>query len=121
MKTQSKVEALIRELKKQSNPKNLEGMARVGIRPDKALGTKLPVLRKTARELRKDHALAEGLWKAGYRETRILASMVDEPDRVTGGQMEAWAADFDYWEICDQCCMNLFYRLPEAYSKAAAW
>jgi 3-methyladenine DNA glycosylase AlkD len=29
--------------------------------------------------------------------------------------------DFDYWEICDQCCMNLFEKTSFAYSKAILW
>jgi len=36
-------------------------------------------------------------------------------------QMERWVRDFDYWEICDQCCMNLFEKTKFAYQKAIAW
>jgi 3-methyladenine DNA glycosylase AlkD len=44
--------------------------------------------------------------------------MVDEPDKVTKRQVNAWIKDFDSWDVCDQCCMNLFDRLPFAYEKA---
>jgi len=35
--------------------------------------------------------------------------------------MERWVKDFDYWEICDQCCMNLFEKTKLAYQKCAQW
>mgnify|MGYP000215224980 CR=1 FL=1 len=54
-------------------------------------------------------------------ETRILASMTEQPEKVTEKQMEEWVKDFDYWEICDQCCMNLFEKTPFAYDKAVEW
>lgn len=40
---------------------------------------------------------------------------------VTGEQMERWVADFDSWDVCDQCCSNLFDRTPFAYAKAIEW
>ncbi|MCP4606485.1 MAG: DNA alkylation repair protein [Proteobacteria bacterium] len=116
-----RIDEILKELKKESDSKDLEGMARVGITPDRAFGTKLPVLRKLAKRIGKDHDLAIRLWNKGYRETQILAAMLDEPGEVTQEQMDSWARDFSYWEICDQCCMNLFYLLPFAMETAIAW
>ena len=50
-----------------------------------------------------------------------MASMVDEPARVTRRQMNAWARDVDSWDVCDQVCSNLFRYTPFAFSKAAEW
>ena len=47
--------------------------------------------------------------------------MVDDVEYVTEEQMEQWVSEFDYWEICDQCCMNLFEDMPYAYEKAVLW
>jgi 3-methyladenine DNA glycosylase AlkD len=55
------------------------------------------------------------------REPRILASLIDEPERVTQPQMDRWAKSFDSWEICDQCCQNLFWRTPFALATALGW
>ena len=35
--------------------------------------------------------------------------------------MEAWAADFNSWDIVDQCCGNLFDKTPYGYAKAVEW
>ncbi|NOZ76735.1 MAG: DNA alkylation repair protein [Euryarchaeota archaeon] len=111
------LEDILKQLEATRDPKGMEGMARFGINVERAFGTRIPVLRKMAKEIGKDHNLARKLWEAGYRETRILASMVEEPSKVTPEQVDEWVRDFNSWEVCDQCCMNLFDKLPFAYEK----
>jgi 3-methyladenine DNA glycosylase AlkD len=108
-------------LKKLGDPANVAGMARFGIKPAVALGVSKPALRKLAKDLDRDHDLAQELWASGVHEARVLASMIDDPVKVTAGQMDAWANDFDNWDICDQCCLNLFWKTAFAYEKAEDW
>jgi 3-methyladenine DNA glycosylase AlkD len=115
------VSKIIEKLRSLSNPKAIEGMAKYGITPKKTYGVSIPDLRKINKEIGTNHALALRLWEMDLRETRILASMIDDPKMVTKEQMEKWAKDFDYWEICDQCCMNLFEKTEFAYQKAIEW
>lgn len=96
-------------------------MARFGINPENTYGISIPNLRRLAREIGRDHALAQELWASGIHEARILASMIDESSNVTEEQMEAWARDFDSWDVCDQCCMNLFEKTGYAYQKCVEW
>jgi 3-methyladenine DNA glycosylase AlkD len=35
--------------------------------------------------------------------------------------MDRWAETFDSWEICDQCCQNLFAHTAFALDKAVEW
>jgi len=114
-------DGILKKLESLSNPEAVEGMARFGISPKNTYGVSIPNLRRIAREIGKNHLLARQLWASNIRETRILASMVDEPKMVTEEQMERWAKDFDYWEVCDQCCMNLFEKTGFAYQKAVEW
>ncbi len=108
-------------LQSQANPENVAGMARFGIRSEDTLGISIPVLRALAKKIGCDHDLAGQLWASGIHEARILASMVDDPRLVDEEQAERWVADFDSWDVCDQCCMNLLEKLPNAYSKAIEW
>jgi 3-methyladenine DNA glycosylase AlkD len=96
-------------------------MARYGITAKQVLGVSIPNLRKMAKEIGTDHDLARQLWALESRETRILASMIADPKMVTEEQMESWATDFDSWEVCDQCCSNLFAKTRFAYQKAVEW
>jgi len=112
---------IIRQLKALSDPKAVEGMARYGINPENIYGVSIPNLRKIAKETGENHALAQQLWASAIHEARILASMVDDPKTVTEEQMESWVKDFDSWDVCDQCCMNLFEKTKFAYQKAVEW
>ena len=112
---------IIQKLESLSNPKAIEGMKKFGITPEENFGVSIPNLRKIAKEIGKDHELAQQLWEINIRETRILASMIDDPALVTEKQMEKWVKEFDYWEICDQVCQNLFACTKFANQKAIEW
>jgi len=120
MKRETK-DNIIKKLKSLSSPQAVAGMARYGIIAEKAYGISIPDLRKTAKSIGIDHELAQQLWSTGIHEARILASMIDDPEIVTEKQMEEWVKYFDNWEICDQCCMNLFWRTHFANQKAVEW
>jgi len=114
-------ENILKRLKALSNPKTVEGMARFGINPENTYGVSIPNLRRIAKEVGKDHSLAQQLWFSGIHEARILASMIDDPNQVTRKQMDAWIKDFNSWDVCDQCCMNLFSKTSMAWEKAIEW
>lgn len=117
----SPIDDVLTYLKSQANAENVAGMARFGISANNTLGISIPVLRALARKIGRDHDLAGQLWASGIHEARILAGMVDDPGLVTQEQAERWVADFDSWDVCDQCCMNLLEKLPGAYSRAIEW
>jgi 3-methyladenine DNA glycosylase AlkD len=112
---------IIDQLKSLSNPEAIAGMARFGIKSEKTLGVSIPNLRKIAKKTGKNHTLALQLWDSDIHEARILAGMVDDPEMVTEEQMESWVKDFDSWDVCDQCCLNLFDKTEFAYQKAIEW
>jgi 3-methyladenine DNA glycosylase AlkD len=114
-------EALIAMLRAHANAANVAGMARYGIETRNALGVPMPVLRGLGKKAGRSHALADGLWKSGIHEARILAGLVEELDRVKPRQMDRWARDFDSWDVCDQSCQNVFRYTPFAFEKAAEW
>jgi len=112
---------LIKKLKSLSNPDAVAGMARFGINSKNTYGVSILVLRKMAKEIGKNHLLAQKLWSSGVHEARILAGMIAFPEEVTGKQMERWVKDFDSWDVCDQVCSNLFDRTKFAHKKAMDW
>jgi 3-methyladenine DNA glycosylase AlkD len=114
-------EEIIEQLKSLSDPEAVAGMARFGIKSDKTLGVSIPNLRKIAKKTGKNHLLALQLWDSDIHEARILAGMVDDPEMVTEEQMESWVKDFDSWDVCDQCCLNLLDKTEFAYQKAIEW
>jgi 3-methyladenine DNA glycosylase AlkD len=108
-------------LKRHGSKAGRDGMARYALPSDRAFGVAMRDVQTLAKQLGRSHGLAEGLWKTGWYEARLLASYVDEPARVTPAQMDRWCRDFDNWGICDTVCFVLFDRTPHAWSKVNAW
>ena len=121
MSTRERLTAVMDELAAQASDESGAGMARYGINVANAFGVSVYELRRMARVLGTDHELALALWQTGNHEARLLASMVDDPGFVTEAQMEAWAATFDSWDVCDQVTSNLFDKTPWAYAKVREW
>ena len=121
MKMPMRYVEVLQQLGSLSNPQAIASMARFGINPNNTYGVSIPILRKMAKEIGRDHFLAQQLWASGIHEARILASMIDEPKKVTEEQMESWVKEFDSWDVCDQCCGNLFDKTGLAYQKAVEW
>jgi 3-methyladenine DNA glycosylase AlkD len=78
-------------------------------------------VQRLAKQLGRDHDLAEALWRTGWYEARLLASLVDDPAGVTPAQMDRWCRDFDNWGVCDTVCFFLFDRTPHAWDKIEKW
>jgi 3-methyladenine DNA glycosylase AlkD len=113
--------AVVRELRAKRDAAAVEGMRRFGIVGKEVLGVSVPELRALAKKAGRSHELALELWDTGIHEARIVAALVDEPERVTSEQMDEWAGEFDSWDVCDACCGNLFDRTGFAYAKAMKW
>jgi len=108
-------EEIIKKLESLKNPKNVEGMARFGIRPKtKVYGVPIPELRKIAKIIKKDHQLALKIWDTEIHEARILAGMIADSEKLTVSQIKKWTSAFDSWDVCDQVCMNLFVESKTA-------
>jgi 3-methyladenine DNA glycosylase AlkD len=98
-----------------------EMLPHYGIDAPKAFGVSVANIRKLAKIVGRNHEFALALWETGWYEARMLASFVDEPERVTPAQMDRWCRDFDNWGICDTVCFHLFDRSPHAYRKVEQW
>ncbi len=117
----TQVTHLLRELRSMGSEQDRAGMARYGINVENAFGVSIYHLRKIAKRLGRDHTLALALWATGNHEARLLAWFVDDPAQVTRKQMDAWADDFDSWDLCDQATTSLFDLTAHAWPKAIEW
>jgi len=112
---------LIKKLKSTGSEANRKGMARFGIKTDKAFGVNLPVLRAIAKEIGRDHELALKLWDSDWHEAKLLASMIADPKKLTEKQMEKWVLGIDSWDVCDITCGGLFWQTDFAERKVFEW
>ena len=91
----------VEELARHGKRRNVEGMARFGIRAKKVLGVSKPKLDEIVREIGKDHELGLRLWETGIHDAHLLGMLISDPEKVTAQQMERWLRDFDNWDVCD--------------------
>ena len=110
------INEVISEIKLLATSDHYSKLAHFGIKDDKALGVKIPLLRQLAKKIGKNHDLALELWDTDIHEARLLATMIDDPKLVTVKQFDSWVGDFNSWDICDQCC-GLFAKTPFALDK----
>src|SRR2546421_1648481 len=109
------------ELRALGEQRNIDGMARFGIRAKVVYGVAKPKMDELARRIGKNHELALQLWATGVHDGRILAGLIDEPEQVNASQMERWVRDFDNWDVCDGTCCHLFVFAVPAWAKAVEW
>jgi 3-methyladenine DNA glycosylase AlkD len=114
-------DAVLRELKLLADPKVRAKMAYFGVNVPKAHGISAPVLHQFAKQMGKDHRLAQQLWTTGIHEARILATLIGESEKVTSAEMDRWASDFDSWDVVDAACCYLYAQAQPAWKKTAEW
>jgi 3-methyladenine DNA glycosylase AlkD len=117
----TEVQSVLTWLERRGTKANRDGMARYAIEAEKVFGVSVGSLRQHAKRLGRSHELAAALWDTGWYEARMLATFLDEPDRVTPAQMDRWCRAFDNWAICDTACFHLYDRTPYAWSKVEKW
>jgi 3-methyladenine DNA glycosylase AlkD len=117
------LKTIISEFKKRGSAYNVAGMARYGIvvSNKKIFGVSVGDIRAIAKPHRKDHALANALWKSGWYEARMCAAFVADPAKVTSAEMERMVKGFDNWAITDTLCFHLWDKTPHAWPKINQW
>ena len=112
---------IIREFERLSDVDFAQNMKKFGIRYVKSYGLRLPQIRKVAKKCGKNHDLALKLWNHGYHETYLMATLVEESEKVSSEQLNDWVNTFYSWDLVDQACINLLRFIPEARENIFIW
>ncbi len=120
-RTEQVFKKIIRSIPSMQNGLVAESMEKRGIHYEKNWGVSLVDLKLFAQHFEKDHLLALKLWNKKWRETMILATLLDEPREVNEEQMDFWVKTAENTEIIEQACMNLFPGTSYAFAKALEW
>ena len=115
-----RVAVLMARLEGMADAGKLAQEARLGIKTEGGLGISIWELRKIAKEIGRDQALAEALWATGVREARLLAGYLADPAAIREATIERWVADFHSWDLMDQVS-DVFLFSPFAKQKIVEW
>lgn len=107
-----KCQEILNELKILSSEKYKANVVRMGIPEDTSLGVSIANLRKLAKEVKKSNNLAYQLWKTGYHEAKLLATLIFEKEPLAIKEVERLMDDVISWDLCDHLCKNLIIKQP---------
>lgn len=114
-------QTLLRKIRLYKNGEVSASMKEKGITYRINWGVSVMDLRTMAEEHNPSHLLALKLWNKQWRETMILATLLDQPELVSEQQMDFWTKSFENSEISEQASANLWWKSPPAYVKALEW
>ncbi len=83
-------------------------------------GVSFANLGKLRKQIKKDHALAQGLWDSGNHDARILATMIADPQQADETLLNAWVADADNYGVADAFA-DFAAKTPHARALAERW
>ncbi len=112
---------ILKQVRSRQNGAVADAMKETGVRYKMNWGVSLVDLRAIARDVAPGHVLALKLWNKQWRETMILATLLDVPEAVTEEQMDYWTKSMETAEMAEQAAANLWVKTPFAFAKALEW
>ena len=104
-------EEILSGLKAISSEKYKANVVKLGIPEACSIGVSTGDVRKLAKTVGKDNALAHDLWNTGYHEARLLAVLIVDKKQFSLQEAEAFMHDVISWDLCDHLCKNLLIKL----------
>lgn len=115
--TRKEVENLLRRY---AEPEFSKKYSLFGINAKNSFGVRHPCIKKVAREIRTNHALAIELVDHPIHEARLLAPLIADPTKLTATEADYWVRSFYSWDLVDNAS-GLFARSVFGYTKALEW
>ena len=113
------LDAAMSALESMGTAQNRKTYARHGY-PANSFGVSFADLKKLKKQIGKDHALAQALWKTGNGDARVFATMIADPAAATSKELDAWMKAVGF-----RCVVDLFagyvFETPLARKKMDAW
>lgn len=119
--TEKKFQQILSLIKMRKSGEVSDMMKQKGINYKLNWGVSIIDLRDIAQQFEPGHLLALKLWNKEWRETMILATLLDEPKLVTEEQMDFRTKSFENTEIAEQASTNLYVKTKFAFIKALEW
>jgi len=86
-----------------------------------SFGVSFANLYKLQKQIKKDHALAEQLWRTGNVDARHLAVLIADPARMSARDLDRWVKDIDAYGYARQFARFVAGPSPHARQKMESW
>lgn len=112
---------ILTKIRLAKNGETVEQMKTLGLNYKINWGASILSLREIAAQYKPNHLLALKLWNKQWRETMILAAMLDVPAEVTEEQMDYWTKSLETAEIAEVLNTYLWSKTKFAFVKSLEW
>jgi hypothetical protein len=112
---------ILTKIRLAKNGETVEQMKQLGLAYKINWGASVISLREIAKQYEANHLLALKLWNKQWRETLILAAMLDVPSEVTEEQMDYWTKSCETTEIVEALNTWLWAKTRYSFVKSLEW
>lgn len=120
-KSEHQFQQILTRIRLAKNGEVVEQMKERGLEYKVNWGASIMQLREIASQIEPSHLLALKLWNKQWRETMILAAMIDIPAQVTEEQMDYWTKNLETTEIAEALNTFLWVKTRFAFVKSLEW
>lgn len=103
------------------NGETVDQMKKLGLNYKINWGASVVSLKQIASQYEPNHLLALKLWNKQWRETMILAAMLDVPSEVTEEQMDYWTKSCETIEVVEALNTWLWAKTRYSFVKSLEW
>lgn len=89
--------------------------------PEPMYGVKYGDLEKLRKQLGRDHALAQALWRTGNHDARVLAAMIADPGAMDAAALRAWQRDIPCGALSDAFVTHVAGPAPAGRALVQEW
>ena len=120
-KSEQQFRQILTRIRLAKNGETADQMKELGLNYKVNWGASIISLREIASQIESNHLLALKLWNKQWRETMILAAMIDVPVEVTEEQMDYWTKSLETTEIAETLNTFLWAKTRYAFIKSLEW
>ena len=120
-KSEQQFQQILTSIRLAKNGETVSQMKELGLNYKVNWGASIVSLREIASQFEPNHLLALKLWNKQWRETMIMAAMIDVPARVTEEQMDYWTKSRETTEIAETLNTFLWVKTRYAFVKSLEW
>lgn len=120
-KSDQQFRKILSQIRLAKNGETVSQMKEHGLNYKVNWGASIGSLREIASKYEPNHLLALKLWNKQWRETMIMAALIDVPGEVTEEQMDYWTKSLETTEIAEALNTFLWVKTRYAFVKSLEW
>lgn len=120
-KQEQEFRQILTKIRLAKNGETVDQMKKLGLNYKINWGASVISLKQIASYYEPNHLLALKLWNKQWRETMILAAMLDVPSEVTEEQMDYWTKSCETTEVIEALNSWLWAKTRYSFVKSLEW